>query len=60
VGELTLTYEIMQLAADTGVAMLAYSAETGTPSGDGLKLLGSWAAILENAGTAQAMGGSSA
>lgn len=44
VGNLTLTYEGMQLAADPGLTMFVYSAEPGSPSDDGLKLLASWAA----------------
>ncbi len=44
VGDLTLTFEGLELAADTGLRLNAYSAEPGTPSDDALKLLASWAA----------------
>src|SRR4051812_25106692 len=42
VGDLTLTYEILELTADPGLNLLALSAEPGTPSHDALRLLGSW------------------
>jgi transcriptional regulator with XRE-family HTH domain len=44
VGDLTLTFEGLEMAADTGLRLNAYSAEPGTPSEDALKLLESWAA----------------
>ncbi len=44
VGELELTYEAMQLSADTGLTMFAYTAEPGSKSEQALGLLGSWAA----------------
>ena len=44
VGDLSLTYESMELSADTGLTMFAYTAEPGTPSEQALHLLGSWAA----------------
>jgi transcriptional regulator with XRE-family HTH domain len=47
VGDLDLTFEMLQLAADPGVDLLTYSAEPDTPSADALNLLGSWAATLE-------------
>jgi transcriptional regulator with XRE-family HTH domain len=50
VGDLELTYEILQLAADPGLDLLALSAEPGTRSHDALNLLGSWAASPEHAG----------
>ena len=49
VGDLSLTYEILELAADPGLVLLALSAEPGTPSHDALNLLGTWAATLEHA-----------
>ncbi|MGD0558562.1 MAG: helix-turn-helix transcriptional regulator [Streptosporangiaceae bacterium] len=49
VGDLTLTYEALDLAADSGLRISAYSAEPGTPSDDALKLLDSWAATLAEA-----------
>jgi transcriptional regulator with XRE-family HTH domain len=44
VGDLELTYEAMELSADTGLVMFAYTAEPGTKSEQALQLLGSWAA----------------
>jgi transcriptional regulator with XRE-family HTH domain len=51
VGDLELTYEAMQLSADTGLTMFAYTAEPGTRSEQALGLLGSWAATLERENT---------
>jgi transcriptional regulator with XRE-family HTH domain len=39
VGELELTYEAMELAADPGLTVITYSAEPGTRSEEGLTLL---------------------
>jgi hypothetical protein len=47
VGELKLTYELLELAADPGLTLMALSAEPGSPSEDALNLLGSWAATVE-------------
>ena len=47
VGDLELTYEGLELPADPGLTMFAYTAEPGSPSDDGLKLLASWAATQE-------------
>jgi transcriptional regulator with XRE-family HTH domain len=47
VGDLTLTFEALDLAADTGLRISAYTAEPGTPSDDALKLLATWAATLD-------------
>ena len=44
VGELELTYEAMELSADTGLTMFAYTAEPGSKSEQALNLLGSWVA----------------
>ena len=44
VGDLELTYEAMQLSADEGLTLLAYTAEPGSRSQEGLDLLASWAA----------------
>jgi transcriptional regulator with XRE-family HTH domain len=46
VGDLDLTFEALDLTAD-GLRITAYTAEPGTPSADGLKLLASWAATLD-------------
>ena len=47
VGDLSLTYETMELAADRGLTLFAYTAEVGSRSEDALNLLASLAATLE-------------
>ncbi len=47
VGDLELNYEAMEFPADPGLTMFTYSAEPGSPSDDGLKLLASWAATQD-------------
>ncbi|WBB67725.1 helix-turn-helix transcriptional regulator [Micromonospora sp. WMMD812] len=42
VGDLTLTYESMELTADPGLRLNAYSAEAGSPAQEALNLLASW------------------
>jgi transcriptional regulator with XRE-family HTH domain len=56
IGPLDLMFEAMALEADEGLTLTAYTAEPGTPSHDGLKLLASWAATNqpENSNTPQA------
>ena len=44
VGPLDLMFEAMALEADEELTLTAYTAQPGTPSHDGLKLLASWAA----------------
>ena len=44
VGELALSFDAMALTSDPGLTLTAYSAEPGTASADGLRLLASWAA----------------
>jgi len=44
VGELTLAYESLELAADDGLRLNAYTAEPGTADQDALNLLASWTA----------------
>jgi hypothetical protein len=55
VGDLHLTYESMELPADTGLTVVGFSAEPGSPSEDGLRLLAGWAAPHGHVGTTQAM-----
>jgi hypothetical protein len=43
VGELTLNFEALELAADPGQRLNAYTAEPGSPSHERLALLASWA-----------------
>jgi transcriptional regulator with XRE-family HTH domain len=42
VGDLTLTFEALELAADPGQRLNIYTAEPGSPSHDALDLLASW------------------
>jgi transcriptional regulator with XRE-family HTH domain len=50
VGDLTLTFEVMELPADTGLTLTAYTAEPDTPSHDALALLATWAATMDRSG----------
>ena len=54
VGELHLSYNRLDLAADPGLTLVTYTAEPGSRSEEGLKLLGSWAATLDRAESARA------
>jgi len=54
VGDLELTYEAMELSTDTGLTMFAYTAEPGSSSEQGIRLLGSWAATADTAQTTHA------
>jgi transcriptional regulator with XRE-family HTH domain len=54
VGELSLSYETAELVADPGLTLLAYTAEPGSKSEESLKLLGSWAASLDQTETPNA------
>jgi transcriptional regulator with XRE-family HTH domain len=47
VGDLELTYEVLALPADPGLSLVVYSAAPGSASQDGLRLLASWAATLD-------------
>jgi hypothetical protein len=54
VGELSLTFETMVLAADPGLMLFVYTAEPGSMSEKALNLLASWAATLDRAESANA------
>jgi transcriptional regulator with XRE-family HTH domain len=47
VGDLSLTYERMELSADPGLTMFVYTAERGSKSEEALNILASWTATLE-------------
>ena len=49
VGELSLSFNRMDIAADHGLTLFTYAAEPGSRSEEALNLLGSWAATIENA-----------
>jgi transcriptional regulator with XRE-family HTH domain len=57
VGDLELTYEAMELSADAGLTMFAYTAEPGSKSAEALNLLASWAATPDQAESLHAAGG---
>jgi hypothetical protein len=42
VGELELEYEVMEIAADSGLRLAVFTAEPGSRSAEALDLLGSW------------------
>ena len=42
VGDLHLSYEVMELPADPGLSLIAFSAEPGSPDDDALRFLASW------------------
>ena len=44
VGEMTVAYEGLEMAAEPGLTLTIYSAEPGSPSEEALRLLASWAA----------------
>src|SRR3954470_5706813 len=48
VGRLDLDYESMALPSEPGLQLNVYTAASGTPTADGLKLLASWAASQED------------
>lgn len=52
VGDLTLAYEGLEMAAEPGLTLTIYTAEPGSPSEDALRLLASWAASQESDATA--------
>ena len=49
VGELHLSFNRLELAADPGLTLFTYTAEPGSRSEEALKLLGSWAATVDPA-----------
>jgi hypothetical protein len=57
VGDFSLTFGALDLAADAGLRISAYTAEPGTPSQDAPNLLTSWAATLDQAEAARATDG---
>ncbi|MBP0459371.1 helix-turn-helix transcriptional regulator [Streptomyces montanisoli] len=47
VGELTLAYEGLEMAAEPGLTLTVYTAEPGSPDEEGLRSLATWAATRE-------------
>jgi hypothetical protein len=56
VGELSLTYEMLELSADSGLVILTYTAEPGSKSAEALDLLASWTATIDPAEPASVEG----
>jgi len=54
VGDLTLSFNRLDLAADHGLTIFTYAAEPGSRSEEALRLLGSWAATVDPAESAHA------
>jgi transcriptional regulator with XRE-family HTH domain len=54
VGELHLSYNRLELAADPGLTIFTYAAEPGSRSEEALKLLGSWVVTVDPAESARA------
>ncbi|MBL7499035.1 helix-turn-helix domain-containing protein [Frankia sp. CNm7] len=55
VGDLHLNFEVMELPADPGLCLIAFHADTGSADADALRLLASWAATQDPAGTPGAL-----
>jgi transcription regulator MmyB-like protein len=55
VGDLSLTYEMLDLSADSGLVLLTYTAELGSKSAEALDLLASWTATLDEADAAETL-----
>ncbi|MEV5816078.1 helix-turn-helix transcriptional regulator [Streptomyces mutabilis] len=53
VGDLTLAYEGLEMAAAPGLTLTVYTAEPGSASEEGLRLLASWAATQNTASPAE-------
>ena len=47
VGELSLSFNRLDVAADHGLTLFTYAAEPGSRSEEALNLLGSWAATAD-------------
>jgi transcriptional regulator with XRE-family HTH domain len=56
VGDLSLSFNRLDLTADDGLTIFTYVAEPGSRSEDALKLLGSWAATADPAESVRATG----
>ncbi|MEA2228882.1 MAG: hypothetical protein QOF04_2512 [Solirubrobacteraceae bacterium] len=54
VGDLELSYESMELSADSGLTLSVYTAEAGSASQQALDLLASWTATLAEDETTRA------
>jgi hypothetical protein len=50
-GGLDLDFDLMELSADGALTLAEYTAKSGSPAADGLSLLASWAATLDDTAT---------
>jgi transcriptional regulator with XRE-family HTH domain len=57
VGEVTLAFEGLEMAAEPGLTLTIYTAEPGSPSEERLRLLASWAATEEADASTRPSGG---
>ena len=48
-GDLTLDYDVLELPADPGLSIVAYTAEPGSPARHALDLLASWSSTPDQA-----------
>jgi transcriptional regulator with XRE-family HTH domain len=60
VGDLQLSFEVMDLPADPGLSLIVYSAEPGSTSEDALNLLASWSITDEESMTQNEHSGATA
>jgi hypothetical protein len=56
VGDISLNYERLELAADSGLTLYTYTADPGSKSEEALRLLGSWAATPDQTDAAHTAG----
>jgi transcriptional regulator with XRE-family HTH domain len=54
IGDLTLAFDALELPADPGLTLTAYSAEPGSPSEEKLNLLASWSTTVDRPESAPA------
>jgi transcriptional regulator with XRE-family HTH domain len=55
-GDLHLAYDVLELPADPGLTLVAFTADAGSPDDDALKVLASWAATHHPNGARTASG----
>ena len=57
VGDLTIAYEGLEMAAEPGLTLTIYTAEPGSPSEERMRLLASWAATQDTESTTRQVSG---
>jgi hypothetical protein len=53
VGDLTLAYEALELPADSGLTLVTYSAEPGSPSAEAIRELARWSSARDRLSVVQ-------